>query len=114
MENIGEKKTTTQMFFPAFFPSLARLSIGPGNYVTDDQNTEATWHGFLPQNVQQPSVPTQYSPGYSHTARSKTGDALHQQQPSQPAASSLLSSQKAADSLYNLAGVSPTTTSGAA
>jgi len=36
MENIWEKN---RMFFPAFFPLLARLHADLGSHVTDDDNT---------------------------------------------------------------------------
>lgn len=32
-------------FFPAFFPSLARLHIGLGNSVTDDQSSQMSAPG---------------------------------------------------------------------
>lgn len=106
-----ENRKKTKMVFSCLFPFVGKAVYWPRELCdrwSKHRRGTASYH----QMCNSLKSPAWYSPGYSHMARNKTGAAVHQQQTTQPAASSLfMSSQKADDSLYSLAGVSQTTTS---
>lgn len=83
------------MLFPAFSPSLARLSVGLAN-VTDDEN-----RGHMAQPPSTQREPPGLHPAqpwvHRHLARSEKGASVHQQQTTWPAASSLSASSLTAE-----------------